>query len=55
MEEKRCYLSGDDSVALNNAPLIVKRDAFDVRFPPNRAIHRAGVDVAIAERLGQRA
>jgi hypothetical protein len=27
MEEKRCYLSGDDSVSLSNAPLVIKRDA----------------------------
>ena len=27
VEEKRCYLSGDDSISLNNAPLIIKRDA----------------------------
>jgi hypothetical protein len=27
MEEKRCYLSGDDSIALSSAPLISKRDA----------------------------
>ncbi|CAG2054540.1 unnamed protein product, partial [Timema podura] len=25
--EKRCYLSGDDSVSLSNAPLILKREA----------------------------
>ncbi|XP_063218616.1 uncharacterized protein LOC134528880 [Bacillus rossius redtenbacheri] len=25
--EKRCYLSGDDSLSLNNAPLMLKRDA----------------------------
>ncbi|XP_047103996.1 uncharacterized protein LOC124722900 [Schistocerca piceifrons] len=25
--EKRCYLSGDDSLSLNNAPLLIKRDA----------------------------
>ncbi|XP_069693489.1 uncharacterized protein [Periplaneta americana] len=27
VEEKRCYLSGDDSISLNNAPLLGKRDA----------------------------
>jgi hypothetical protein len=27
MEEKRCYLSGDDSISLSNAPLVIKRDA----------------------------
>ncbi|KAJ9581100.1 hypothetical protein L9F63_023721, partial [Diploptera punctata] len=27
VEEKRCYLSGDDSTSLNNAPLVIKRDA----------------------------
>ncbi|XP_033606986.1 uncharacterized protein LOC111863521 isoform X3 [Cryptotermes secundus] len=27
MEEKRCYLSGDDSISLSSAPLIAKRDA----------------------------
>ncbi|XP_021930316.1 uncharacterized protein LOC110834946 [Zootermopsis nevadensis] len=27
MDEKRCYLSGDDSVSLSSAPLVVKRDA----------------------------
>lgn len=26
-DEKRCYLSGDDSIALNNAPLMSKRGA----------------------------
>jgi hypothetical protein len=27
MEEKRCYLSGDDSISLSSAPLVAKRDA----------------------------
>ena len=27
MEEKRCYLSGDDSISLSSAPLVIKRDA----------------------------
>jgi hypothetical protein len=27
MEEKRCYLSGDDSISLSSAPLGAKRDA----------------------------
>jgi PAN domain len=26
-DEKRCYLSGDDSISLNNAPLMMKRGA----------------------------
>ncbi|CAB3367593.1 Hypothetical predicted protein [Cloeon dipterum] len=27
VDEKRCYLSGDDSISLNNAPLMLKRGA----------------------------
>ncbi|XP_068082053.1 uncharacterized protein [Anabrus simplex] len=27
VDEKRCYLSGDDSMSLSNAPLVIKRDA----------------------------
>lgn len=26
-DEKRCYLSGDDSISLSNAPLTIKRGA----------------------------
>ena len=33
--------------------LVVVRDSLPERFPADRAIHRAGVDVAIAELFGE--
>ena len=56
-------VDGDDSAfddeirgtrEIGDRRFVVQRDAVVMRLPSDRAIHRAGVDVAITKRLRQR-